>query len=283
MCDPYHRGSFARRAGLKAMARANRIWRLVEGDGPLVAAAVHDGHAVRPQVENLLALGEEDRRREEDPFTGRWTEIVGNRIVATHSRFQVDLNRSRNRAVYRSPGDAWGLQVWKKDIPDETVKRSLMEYDAFYAEAARLLEKLSARFGFFFVFDLHSYNHRRSGPEGPPADPLENPEVNIGTGTMNREYWAPVVDAFIAEMRAVDYLGRRLDVRENVKFKGGHFSRWIHETFPNTGCAVAVEFKKFFMDEWTGTLDEQQHRAIFRALQGAVPVVRDSLLSLKKS
>ncbi len=265
------------------MARINRIWQMVEGDGPLVAAAVHDGHAVRSQIEKLLALGEEDRRREEDPFTGRWTEIVGNRILATHSRFQVDLNRPRNRAVYRSPGDAWGLQVWKKNISDEMVKRSLLEYDDFYEETAKHLEKLAVRYGFFFVFDLHSYNHRRSGPDEPPADPLENPEVNIGTGTMNREFWAPVVDAFIAELREFDFLGRRLDVRENVKFKGGNFSRWIHETFPNTGCAIAVEFKKFFMDEWTGILDEQQHRAIFRALQGTVPVVRDALLSLKKN
>ena len=41
------------------------------------------------------------------------------------------------------------------------------------------------------VFDLHTYNHRRNGPDGPPADPAGNPQVNIGTGTMNRDRWAP--------------------------------------------------------------------------------------------
>ncbi|MFH1755054.1 MAG: N-formylglutamate amidohydrolase [Candidatus Latescibacterota bacterium] len=264
------------------MVQTCKIWRLVEGDSPLVAAAVHDGHAVRPEVQRLTALSDEDRRREEDPFTGQWAEIAANRIVATHSRFQVDLNRPRNRAVYRTPEDAWGLNLWKKKISKDTVAQSLMEYDAFYADAKILFDKLSARFGYFFVFDLHTYNYRRFGPGGPPDDPRENPEVNIGTGTMDRGFWAHVVDPLIAELQAADFLGRRLDVRENIKFKGGHFSRWIHETFPRSGCAVAIEFKKFFMDEWSGALDERQHQAIHQALQRTVPVVLDALLDLQK-
>ena len=56
------------------------------------------------------------------------------------------------------------------------------------------------RFGKFVDFDLHSYNHRRAGPSGPPADPAGNPEVNVGTGTMrDRAAWAPLIDRFIAE------------------------------------------------------------------------------------
>ena len=35
-------------------------------------------------------------------------------------------------------------------------------------------------------------------------------------------------------MRSYDYFGRRLDVRENVKFFGGQLPRWIHENFPHT-------------------------------------------------
>jgi hypothetical protein len=75
-------------------------------------------------------------------------------------------------------------------------------------------------------------------------------------------------------------MGRRLDVRENVKFRGGNVPRWIHETFPNSGCAVAIEFKKFFMDEWTGELDVEQHDAIRLALESTVPVVEDALYRL---
>lgn len=260
----------------------NKIWKLAEGGGSIVATAIHDGHDIRPGLQALMALREEDRLREEDPYTGLWTDIVPTRVIATHSRFQVDLNRPRARAVYRRPEDAWGLHIWKDDLPEEEVERSLAGYDAFYSETKRLFEGLVARFKRFIVFDLHSYNHRRSGPGGPIADPEENPEVNIGTGTMDRAYWAPIVDRLITCLRDFDFQGRRLDVRENVKFKGGHFSRWIHDTFPRSGCSVAIEFKKFFMDEWTGKLDRAVHEAIREVLRDAVQGIDDSLARFRR-
>ena len=125
----------------------------------------------------------------------------------------------------------------------------------------------------FVVFDLHSYNHRRDGPDASPADPAANPEVNIGTASMDRDRWAPVVDRFISDLRQFDYRGRHLDVRENVKFRGGHFPRWIHQQFPDSGCALAIEFKKFFMDEWSGSLFRADHQAILEALRSTVPGV----------
>lgn len=199
------------------------------------------------------------------------------RIAGTRSRFEVDLNRPRESAVYRTPEDAWGLQVWKKDIPDDTVARSLAEYDAFYAMARELLSTVEKQCGKFFVFDLHTYNHRRGGPEAPPADDAANPQINVGTGTMDRARWAPVVDRFIDDLRAYDFPLGQLDVRENVKFRGGHFSRWVHETFPQTGCSLAIEFKKFFMDEWTGKGDAVLVRAIKDALHSTVPGVIEEL------
>lgn len=259
------------------MTPKRKIWTLTQGDSPLVATAVHDGHNVRPEIASLLALSDDQRLREEDPHTGPWTDIAPNRLIATHSRFQVDLNRPRAKAVYRTPEDAWGLRVWRREIPDQEVLQSLTEYDAFYSDAEAVFERLRQRFGRFFVFDLHSYNHRRPDPDSPPADPEANPEVNIGTGTMDREHWAPLVDCLIRRLREFDFLGRRLDVRENVKFRGGNFSRWIHETFPTSGCAVAIEFKKFFMDEWSGELDPVQHRAIREALRSAVPALQEIL------
>jgi hypothetical protein len=85
------------------------------------------------------------------------------------------------------------------------------------------------------------------------------------------------VDSFIADLSAFDFLGRQLDVRENIRFRGGHFSRWIHQTFPNTGCALAIEFKKFFMDEWTSEPDKVQLKAIYQALASTVPGIVEAL------
>jgi N-formylglutamate deformylase len=256
------------------------IWQLSEGDGPLFATAIHDGHAIRDEVAANIALDKADRLREEDPFTGHWTTIAGTRIVLLRSRFEVDMNRPRAMAVYLKPEDAWGLQVWKVKPAPELVARSLAEYDAFYTEIGQVIAKMARRYGRLVVFDLHTYNHRRGGPNTPPADPAQNPEVNIGTGTMDRKRWAPVVERFIADLHAFDFLDRQLDVRENVKFQGGQFPRWIHETFPKSACALAIEVKKFFMDEWTGQPDITQLEAIRFALQSTVPGVLEELQKL---
>jgi N-formylglutamate amidohydrolase len=85
------------------------IWQLVHGEGPLVAAAIHAGHAVRNEVAGYFALDDDGRLREEDPFTDTWAEIAPSRVVALRSRFEVDFNRPREKAVYRRPEDAWGL------------------------------------------------------------------------------------------------------------------------------------------------------------------------------
>jgi N-formylglutamate deformylase len=248
---------------------------------PIAAAAIHDGHDLRPEVNELIALDDQERLREEDPFTERWTRSVDTRLVGHRSRFECDLNRPRDRAVYRVPEDAWGLNVWRIDPPEEMISRSLELYDAFYDAAAETLDGLQQKWGRFVVLDIHSYNHRRDGPHAPPADPARNPELNIGTGTMDRERWAPVVDRAIAEFRGADFLGRKLDVRENVKFRGGEFSSWVHRSYPETGCALALEFKKFFMDECTGEGIEEQVVAIEKLVAGVIPALIEELATAR--
>jgi N-formylglutamate deformylase len=253
------------------------IWQLQFGDGPLVAAAIHDGSALRAEVADLLALSERERFYEEDPHTGAWTSIAPTRIIALRSRFEMDLNRPREQAVYLKPEDAWGLRVWKTEPPAEVVRRSLAQYDAFYRHVRFLLEDMVERFGRVVVFDLHTYNYRRAGAGAPAGDLQENPDVNLGTGTMARRRWTPLVERFLVELARFDFLGRRLDVRENVRFSGGQFSRWIHQTFPDSVCSLAIEVKKFFMDEWTGKVDRAQFHAVGQALQSAARGVVEEL------
>jgi len=252
-------------------------WTIETGEGPLVAAAVHHGHAVREEVARLLALADSERLREEDPYTGEWTAIAPNRVIALRSRFEVDLNRPRGEAFYRTAKDAWGLEVWAKEPPAGLVERSLAEHDAFYRAMRDLLKDVERRHGRFVVFDLHSYNHRRQGPDGPPADPAGNPQVNLGTGTMDRERWAPLVDRFVADLRSFPFPGGPLDVRENVKFLGRALPQFVHSNFPKTGCALAIEVKKFFMDEWTGQRSPELFAALRHALGSTVPGLIDEL------
>jgi N-formylglutamate deformylase len=258
---------------------ASLAWQVHEGGGPVIATAVHHGHDLRPEVAARIALDERQRLCEEDPYAGAWAAVGDTSVVVHRSRFEVDLNRPRDQAVYLHPEQSWGLDVWRLRPPPELVARSLDEYDAFYGMVEALLARAERAFGRFVVFDLHTYNHRRDGPDRP-ADPAGNPDINIGTGSMPRERWAPLVDRFIADLREHDLLGRHLDVRENVRFRGGYFPRWVHETFPQTGCALAIEVKKIFMDEHTGELDRTRWRAIGQTLKAAVPGVREELKEL---
>src|SRR4051812_28667298 len=82
------------------------------GSGPVVWTAVHAGHDLRPEIAERIALDEDTRRREEDPFTDQLMGDDGVRAAVHRSRFEVDLNRPRETAVYREPEDAWGLDLW---------------------------------------------------------------------------------------------------------------------------------------------------------------------------
>jgi hypothetical protein len=137
-------------------------------DAPVAAAAPHDGHALRADVRAASALGAEQRLREEDPFAAQWAEAVDTRLIGLRSRFEVDLNRPRERAVYQRGQGAWGLHVWRDIPPPSMVTASLAEYDSFYAAAGKTFPRMRRRRGRFVVLYLHSYNHRRAGPTAPP-------------------------------------------------------------------------------------------------------------------
>ena len=249
----------------------------LDGTNPLLATAIHDGHLISEDLVSLFALNESDQLREEDPFTAIWTSITGNSIIAHHSRFEFDLNRPPEKAVYIMPSDAWGLEVWKTKPPASIITRSQQRYAEIYQNFHAAITELVKRYNGLVVFDLHSYNHRRHGPNAPPEDKTMNPEINLGTGTMDRTYWGSLVDRFKMELQEYDFFDRHLDVRENIKFKGGYFSRWIHENFKESVCCLSIEAKKFFMDEWTGEPDHSIINAIGEALKETVPGVLEEL------
>lgn len=253
------------------------LWTIIAGEGPIVAVALHDGHETRDEIRDSFAISEADRLREEDPFTGLWTDIAPTKIIAHRSRFEVDLNRPAEKAVYQTPADAWGLTVWKETLSDEMLERSRTIRIEFYSVVERLLESKIAQHGKLVIYEIHSYNHHRLGPTAAFDDPELNPQVNLGTGYVNLDRWGPVQYRFMRDMAAYDFPGGKLDVRENVKFNGGYFAQWIGERFPDTVCNLCIEFKKFFMDEWTGMPDPAMIAAIKSAIESTLPGVQEEL------
>ena len=68
-------------------------------------------------------------------------------------------------------------------------------------------------------------------------------------------------------------------MRENVAFQGkGEQTRFVHERYPGRGCAIALEFKKFFMDEWSGEPDPSEVAAM-RAFIAHIAATAEGMLA----
>ncbi|MCF7912649.1 MAG: N-formylglutamate amidohydrolase [Candidatus Cloacimonetes bacterium] len=243
---------------------------------PVVCTAIHNGHLLSEIIEANMALSETERLYEEDPYTGYFTDITTNTVIVNYSRFQVDLNRPLAGSFYVTPQQAWGLQVRKGTPKDEEIEFSSECYKWFYKSVKEHIDKLLESFERIFVYDLHSYNHQRGGVGADYDDAEKNPEIIIGTNNMP-EVWYPLVNEIVEQMRGEDYFGRGLDVRVNVKFDGGHFSRWLHNTYGERVCCIALEFKKIFMDEWTGEIDWEKAERLREILRNSLGVIKTGL------
>lgn len=245
----------------------------VRFDRALIGTAVHAGHDLRAEIAERMILDESERLREEDPYTDVLASVVGSFVVVHRSRFEVDLNRDRATAVYRQPADSWGTQVWRSPLEDDVAARSLDLYDRFYAHLGSTLDELTARHGGFVLYDVHSYNHRRNGPDSPPEDQAANPLVNLGTGSLP-ERWEPVADAFLQSMSGSTLDGETIDARRDVKFRGRQVARFVHDGYGEVGCALAIELKKVFVDEWTGAVDKARLDKLGDALHASLQPVQ---------
>ena len=270
-----HAGWFSDASGVPLPTPATREWKLTVSDGPVVATAIHDGHAIRPSLQPLLALPEDVRFREEDPLTGLLTAVGDVRIEVPASRFELDHNRPRDGAVYARPDDCWGLEVWKTPPPAHEVERSLAGWDRFRGMVTELLDRLLQRWDAVLLIDLHSYNHRRDGADAAPAPQEDNPDIELGITTADPRRWGEVVAGFTEALRASPVSGRFPDVRANVRFPtGGDFPEWVHARWGPRVCTISPEYKKTFMDEHSGQADIAALYALRDGLQAAVDAVR---------
>ena len=244
--------------------------------GQMVCTAVHAGHELRAGLVDVVALDPSTRLREEDPFTDRMLGDVGIRVVVRRSRFEVDLNRCREQAVYRVPDEAFGLDVWKRDLRPDELEESRRIHDAFYSRLSTELDRLAAN-GRFLVLDVHSYNHRPRGPDALAEPAAGNPEVNVGTEAVDGGRWERAVATFVEALGDQQVRDHRLDVRVNVRFRGGYLCRWVVEHYPEVACPLAIEFKKVFMDEWTGRRDDAHVSELGVALGVAARLTLDEV------
>lgn len=227
------------------------LYRIHFANSPFWTMAIHDGHQVDPIVASFFQLDEAQRTREEDAHTSFIAELPDiNQVFIGTSRFQLDLNRPEKDAVYLRPEQAWGIQVWKHPVPPTLVHQLHQDHRNFYQQIDTHIQNTIDKHGHFIVFDVHSYNAQRIN-EKETIDKKANPQINLGT-YYNKEKWRPFINLFIACVRRRQLLGNAIDIRENIKFKGGYLAQHILYKFGDRGCVLSIEFRKDFMNEWSG-------------------------------
>lgn len=225
-------------------------------DSPLWSFAIHDGHQMSPLLLPYLNVDEQTRLREEDPFTATIGELSINQLVVGTSRFQLDVNRNVDDSVYLKPEQAWGLDVWREDLPQTYLDILYRQHRSFYQTIESHLERTIQKYGYFIVLDIHSYNCKRDGA-AEPINELRDPQINLGT-TYIHPKWRELTDLLVAFIQSQSLYDKEIDIRENIKFKGGNLSRHLNELYADEGCVWSIEFRKDFMNEWTGEPDVQQ-------------------------
>lgn len=231
------------------------LYQFEEYKSPFFAFAIHDGHHIDDRLVSYLCISPAERLREEDPYTAILAELPFNRFVSGTSRFQLDLNRKREEAIYLRPEQSWGIQVWRTELSPEIKNQLYDSYDQLYDRICQQIQTVIDRYGYFVVYDIHSYNAFRDGPQAV-IDTEQNPQINIGTGH-NHVKWKQLTALFLESLRSGKD-GQRYDVRENIKFKGGFLSAYLNEKFGEYGCIFSIEFRKDFMNEWTGEVFPQK-------------------------
>ena len=236
---------------------------------PLLATAIHNGHGMPRELLDSCGIRDADRLREEDPFTGEIAGLFPNHMILATSRFAIDLNRSAEKAVYLKPEDCWGLAVRSQPIPEAVLERLRADYSAWYKLVGYQVERLLTLHPFLVVLDLHSYNHRRGGPHAEPDPQIQNPDIIVGRSNL-RDVHYPAASALRDILDGSQYLGQALDCRLDVKFTGGNFSRWLNAHYSDRLICLAVEFKKTFMDEWSGEIDRKAFSELKRLFAAAI-------------
>ncbi|RMA64253.1 N-formylglutamate amidohydrolase [Ulvibacter antarcticus] len=224
---------------------------------PYVCAAVHDGHQFRSELWEKCLHTEYDRWFEEDPCTKEFVKSHPIVIAGCDSRFEYDLNRDPENAIYE---DAWGKKLWKTPLSDEEHSKSLDKHHAFYSVVHALISVLEAKFGALVVYDMHSYNWRRWDREVPV--------VNLGTSNIDNNRFGNWAESWRESLSQL-VLPNRVEATSKINdtFQGnGYFLKYITNNFKNT-LVLATEFKKIYCDELKELIFPEVVAAIEKQLQ----------------
>lgn len=229
---------------------------------PYLCGAVHDGHQFRRSLWDNCLHTEYERWYEEDPCTKAMVQDHPIVIAGCDSRFEYDLNRSPDGAIYT---DAWGKQLWREPLSKEEYDTSLEKHRRFYEVVHALVQSLEQQFGKLIVFDMHSYNWVRWDRDVPTW--------NLGTKNIDNNRFSEIVEDWRLKLEAMKFPnGVKTTAKINDTFQGnGFFLRYITQTFDNT-LVLATEIAKVYCDELSGRIYPEVVAAVETQLKDLIPL-----------
>ncbi|MCA5004891.1 N-formylglutamate amidohydrolase [Sphingobacterium bovistauri] len=254
-------------------------YKIKNADSPFWSFAIHDGHLISEDLKPYIALTDKQRLREEDPYTALIGDLPVNQFIVETSRFQVDLNREVENSVYLNPEQAWGLKVFLPNFPSNYLLELYRHHQSLYYTIERHIATTIKKFGFFVILDIHSYNAKRESADEIINTDL-NPQINLGT-LYNNEKWRDFIDDFSTTLKSLKLNNKDIDVRENIKFKGGNLAKHILKQLGELGCVISIEFRKDFMNEWTGEVYHDKLSEYNQILKETVESLRPYLLKIQ--
>lgn len=238
-----------------------------------VCAAVHDGHKFRKELWDLCTHSAYERWYEDDPATKEMVRSHPIVIASLDSRFEYDLNRAPEVAVYE---DAWGKALWKQPLSEEMKSKSLEKHHNFYQVVHALIAKIENLHDFCVVYDMHSYNWQRWDREVPTW--------NLGTHNVDNvryekdiEVWRKSLSEMVLPLKI-----KSTAAINNTFFGNGYFLKFISSTFKNT-LVLATEVAKIYCDEESMILFPEVIRAIEEELRVRIPKHAESFLKRQRT
>lgn len=211
---------------------------------PYACAAINNGHHFSQDLWDNCLLNNQERWYEEDPSTGQMISGLPITLIAHDSRFEYDLNRHPQEAIYET---AWGKKVWKNSLTTQQRDRALNKHENFYKVVLTLMVKLEELFGSTVFYDLHAYNRKRWDREVPV--------FNLGTSNVNREKYGTAITQWQDILSGMSLpIDQKVTCNINDVFQGnGYFLKYITANSLNS-LVLATEVSKIYCDETSGKI-----------------------------
>jgi len=230
------------------------LWQLTRGDSPLIVNVPHAGRHVPDAIALRVQAGARalpDTDWHVDTLYRFAPSTGATFVVATHSRYVVDLNRDPSGAALYPGADNTELcptrtfadePIYRPDeapAEPEIMARRATFFDPYHALLAAEIERVRARHGYAVVLDGHSI-----AAEVPRFFTGRLPDLNLGTA--DAQSCAASVQAL-----AADVLARASGFTHvvNGRFKGGHITRRFGAPAHNVHALQLEMVQDRYMDE----------------------------------